>query len=333
MRFGVFGALALLMTLYRYMDRIASGAPARFGGHALDEFTGVYGVMVLAPAVSWMARKLPLGRAWLHLPALLGFSLLHTTWNWAMRSALSPLLGMGPYDYGIQPYRYLMEFPIDVVLYALVVTITVLVDHYRRSREREVELARAQLANLRLQLQPHFLFNALNAISGVMYEDAAKADRMLGKLSDLLRATLEPAPAGDPTLAEEIRHLELYLDVMRARLEERLEVAVDVDPAASRMRVPSMLLQPLVENAIRYGATPGSGRVEIAIRGDLDDGMLRLAVEDRGPGLPASPRTGIGLGNTRQRLERLYGDRQRLEVAARPEGGLRVLMTLPAQPA
>ncbi|HXB70357.1 MAG TPA: histidine kinase [Candidatus Acidoferrales bacterium] len=210
-------------------------------------------------------------------------------------------------------------------------------EYYRRYRVREVaasrlqaQLARAQLEVLRMQLQPHFLFNTLHAISALMYRDVEGADRMVTRLSDFLRLTLDSAGVQEVTLKREMEYLDKYLDIEQVRFGERLQVARSIEPDALDLLVPNLALQPLVENAVRYAVAPraAGGRVEIAAR--VAGGSLTIEVQDDGPGAPGGFREGVGLSNTRARLEQLYGVSSHLELGNTPGGGFRARMAIPA---
>jgi hypothetical protein len=337
--FGAFAALGLLMFAHFYLDVLARGGSEPAGVKLVEELTASLGAAVcLLPAV-WLARRgwsagwPPLRVVAAHVAMLPVFSVLHTSWNWATRSALFPLFDLGRYDYGRMPLRYAMEFPTDVVLYAFVMGLLYLFERFREAREREVRLGQARLEALEGRLRPHFLFNALNTVSAVMYEDVAAADTMLARLAELLRRTLRrPAGAAVP-LAEELETLDLYLDIMRARFADRLQVDVRVDEAARGARVPPLVLQPLVENAILHG-DPGPGTAaRIGVRARRDNGRLLLEVEDNGPGLAGPPgdavERGVGLGTTARRLAQLYGARAGVSLENLPAGGVRAVITLP----
>jgi two-component system LytT family sensor kinase len=236
--------------------------------------------------------------------------------------------------------RYFMEFPNDVILYILFASFTLLFDRYRAARDNDVRLAEleAEMSRVRLQalesrLQPHFLFNALNTVSAVMYESVDEADRVLTRLAELLRRTLRHEAGTEVTLDQEIETLELYLTVIRARFGDRLTVTVDVDDEARAGAVPPLLLQPLVENALKHG-DPGPGqpaRVDITAR--RTNGALRIEVCDNGPGLrtttEAALDSGIGLSTTCRRLQRHYGDVATLSLTPRDGGGLITRVVLP----
>ena len=210
----------------------------------------------------------------------------------------------------------------------------------------ESQATQAQLAMLRYQLNPHFLFNTLNSISTlVLLKQTEPANAMLSRLSSFLRYTLVNEPTGRVTVAQEIETLKLYLDIERMRFEERLRTAFRIDPATQQALLPSLLLQPLVENAIKYAVSPQEAGAEITIAAQLVGPNLRITVSDTGPGLQsasASNRlsgvtfdggeqvsTGVGLANIRDRLAQAYGENHRFETMEPPEGGFAVLIELP----
>ncbi|MEZ5683473.1 MAG: histidine kinase [Novosphingobium sp.] len=210
----------------------------------------------------------------------------------------------------------------------------------------ESQATQAQLAMLRYQLNPHFLFNTLNSISTlVLLKQTEPANAMLSRLSSFLRYTLVNEPTGRVTVAQEIETLKLYLDIERMRFEERLRTAFRIDPATEQALLPSLLLQPLVENAIKYAVSPQEAGAEITIAAQLVGPNLRITVSDTGPGLQtasASNRlsgvtfdggeqvsTGVGLANIRDRLAQAYGENHRFETMDPPEGGFAVLIELP----
>ncbi|MDP3550436.1 MAG: histidine kinase [Novosphingobium sp.] len=205
----------------------------------------------------------------------------------------------------------------------------------------EAQATSAQLAMLRYQLNPHFLFNTLNSISTlVLLKQTEPANAMLSRLSSFLRYTLVNEPTARVTVAQEIETLKLYLDIERMRFEERLRTEFRIDDAVRSALMPSLLLQPLVENAIKYAVGPLEYGAEITVEAQLVGPMLRVTVSDTGPGLPAgtdpstvfgvsSDSTGIGLANIRDRLAQAYGENQRFDISDRPEGGFQVVLELP----
>ncbi|MEO8452550.1 MAG: histidine kinase [Gemmatimonadota bacterium] len=197
--------------------------------------------------------------------------------------------------------------------------------------ERELSLAKARLHALSVELQPHFLFNTLNSIAGLVRNDPRTAETMLVQLSDLLRLTLEGAAGGESSLGDEIDRLELYLALQRMRFGPRLTVTTAIPDQIRGAGVPTMLLQPLVENAMSHGIGPKDGPGAIAITGERRGDRLLLVVEDDGVGLPddAPARERIGIGNTRTRLTTLFPDDHCFDLAAGESGGVRATIDIP----
>ena len=228
----------------------------------------------------------------------------------------------------------------DVFTYFVIVCSWYTLTYYRKFRDRELiaarlesQLARAELQALKTQLNPHFLFNTLHSISSLGYDDPREASRMLAKLSDLLRTALADEPVRGTTLARELEFNRQYLDIEKMRLGDRLTFELDSPPESLEACVPSFILQPLVENAIRHGIAPFSRNGRVWVRSRLRDGMLDLEVGDSGPGGGAQGKRpeghGIGLKNTRLRLEKLYGGRHTFEVIDRAPLGFLVRILIP----
>ena len=200
------------------------------------------------------------------------------------------------------------------------------------AQELQTLLAKSQLDSLRLQLQPHFLFNTLNTVSSLMTRDVALARRTLARLSDLLRETLCDLASHEVSLASELASLAVYLEIQSARFGSRLVVEKKIQPAALRILVPRMLLQPLVENSIHHGMRDGDSPLVIRIEASVDADALELKVVDNGAGLRNRKLVeNVGLGNTRERLEKLYGLEQEMSVDAPPGGGFTVTMLFRAR--
>jgi len=203
-----------------------------------------------------------------------------------------------------------------------------------RSLRADALAQAAQLKMLRYQLNPHFLFNTLNAVSTLVLDQKnAVANTVVTRLAEFLRYTLDQDPMKTVTLTQEVAALNLYLEIEKMRFGSRLEVVIDIEPDAGSASVPSLLLQPLIENAIKYAISPSEVGGRIAIRGRRDRGDLILSVEDNGPGLVDTSRVengrGVGLRNTRERLAAMYGDRGRIEFRdAKP--GLAISLRFPA---
>jgi two-component system, LytTR family, sensor kinase len=304
----------------------------------------------------WLAPRLPLDRnRWPKLVfAIVGWGLVVTVARGILDYAIIALLG---WEQIPLRERLVVTFPGRFILFVLFLGVGYAVDYARRHRERELraahlraELATAQLQMLKVQLHPHFLFNTLHAISSLMYSDVAAADRMLVRLAELLRRTLSTMDAQRVTLAEELAFLDLYLDIERTRLGRRLRVETTVASAALDVLVPHLILQPLVENAIRHGIAPAVGGGTLKIGAEIREGKLLLTVADDGVGLkkakPADSVTagarreqpvhpdiagGVGLANTRSRLAHLHGNEASLELAEQPAGGVAVRIVLPVE--
>lgn len=228
--------------------------------------------------------------------------------------------------------------PMLVVYWAIVVAHAAIRMHeaYREkailAAQLESDLMGAQLHALRSQLNPHFLFNALNSVVTLIGRDTQGAQRMVVRLSELLRATLAAGDESEVQLRYEIELIERYLDIERIRFGDRLVVTIDVDPLLLRAIVPALLLQPLVENAITHGLSQISTRGLLSVRAWAQGAVMHLEVRDNGPGplvRPRRPGSGIGISNLRARLERLYGDEQSVTIAAAAGGGCVASVTIP----
>lgn len=332
-------AVGLLNANHFYLNDAANGRPGVFLPRLIEELTGAWSggllMLWLAWALGHLRRQPQRWRRYAgHLLLLLAFSLLHTSLIWASRLLLYPMLGLDHYDYGVMPWRYAMEFPSDVIAYALTACVTWLLAHYRANRARELHAAQlasaldaARLEALRLQLNPHFLFNALNAVSSILYERPRDADEMLARIGDLLRATLG-AQAQEHSLADELRLLNLYLDIQRTRFGDALELRLDVAPGIEAVQVPFLLLQPLVENAIEHAS---GARRWVALAARAHGHQLQLTVADRGdgPGHGGHHGHGIGLSNLHARLQHLYAEAAGISLHAGRDGGCEARLWLP----
>jgi two-component system, LytTR family, sensor kinase len=306
---------------------------------------------LLAPVVIWLSRRFPLDRdTWprslpVHLVCIIAVTLAHL----AMAEGVSTLLmawfwtgaSLQKYSYwDAVKSTYFKNFDWEMMTYWAIVGGYYTFTYSRQAQDRtlrasqlEARLAEAQLQALQRQLHPHFLFNTLNAISALMHRDVEAADQMLAKLSDLLRMALDQRGGQEVTLKDELEFLQKYLEIEEARFGDRLTVTFDIAPETLDAQVPNLLLQPLVENSVRHAVAVRiePGRIEIRAR-QLGE-TLELVVSDNGPGMPpsrlTSPGKGVGLANTRSRLERLYGANHQLLFGEPPGGGLTVTVTIP----
>jgi two-component system LytT family sensor kinase len=345
--FLIYTALGFFFFEYRYLDDLAREHTGTFGRRLLEEGTGVYSAFLLLPLVFLFARYYLLEcKGWVrrvawHVTGAIVFSFLHTTLMAVSRYIIAPIAGLGPYDYGILTYRYPMELSNDFMGYTIIVLLYYSFQRFRIAQaeklataELQTKLAQAQLENLRLQLQPHFLFNTLNTISAVMYEDVRAADAMINQLSELLRLTLRASRSHEIPLVEELEITRLYLDLMQKRFENKLEITYSIDGALESALVPQLILQPLVENSLRHGMKAGSATMKLGIAAHRENGRLVLQVSDNGAGLGAANAgevfgRGVGLSNIRDRLGQLYGEKQKFAIADRASGGAEVTLSVP----
>ena len=236
----------------------------------------------------------------------------------------------------------LVPFYLDAVTLSAWSALYFAINYYLRVEQQadqlkmlETQATASTLAMLRYQINPHFLFNTLNSISTlVLLKQTEQANAMLSRLSAFLRYTLVNEPSGEVTLAQEVDTLKLYLDIEKMRFEERLRVRFDVDPRVSEALLPSLLLQPLIENAVKYAVTPSEEGADIIVTAHLVGQIVRITVSDSGGGLNPdmsmpTVSTGVGLANIRDRLAQAYGDRHRFETRNAPGGGFTVTIDIP----
>ena len=337
--FGVVTLIGLLNAAHRYLNNVANGVHALFAVNLIEELTGSLSFGLLLPLLFAALRRIrQVASRWqryaCHILLLVVLSALHTSLTWGSRVPLFRLAGLGDYDYGVMSWRYLMEFPSDVFYYSLVAVVLWLIDRYRAGQQRELRaaqlesaLSEARLDALRLQLNPHFLFNTLNAISSIMYERPRVADEMLAHVGELLRATLS-AKTQEHALAEEWRLLALYLDIQHARFGNGLVVDIDADTALANARVPFLVLQPLVENAIEHA---GGETRRVGITAGRTEGRLEFCIRNAAPsiGERAHHGHGIGFSNIEARLQHLYGAGAGLVLEHRAGQGIEVRLWLP----
>ena len=305
---------------------------------------------LLAPAAIALARRFPLrGRGWpVRIPVLLAGSVALAwlaagasvvLYRYAIRAIIDLPADMAPHlgDYRL---TFLTQLHINLITFFVIAIFVWGLDHLRLFREKEraagrleAELARANLQVLKSQVHPHFLFNTLHMISAMVYEDPGKADGMISRLSDLLRAAIARPDTPTVPLKTELEILSLYVDIMKARFGERLAVHFEVASDALPALVPTFSLQPLVENAIKYGIMPRDRGGEITVSARRDVGRLVLGVADDGSGFRDRSEVlsggGVGLKNIQGRLSGLYGEDGVLRIENRPGGGAQVALDIP----
>jgi signal transduction histidine kinase len=300
-----------------------------------------YAWAMLTPPILWLAARFPLERPHIARAAAVhtAASAVAVALNLGLFAVAAPFVGAtSTAETWLATFSTLLgsTFFLDLPAYWAVVVAAQTIRFARTARERErralmaeARLAEARLLALRAQLQPHFLFNALNTVSVLMREDVDAADRVLVLLSGLLRRTLEAPEAHEVALRDEVAFLEIYLEIERTRFADRLSYRVDVDPDVLDARGPSLILQPLVENAIRHGVARRASPGQVEVAAGRRDGMVHMTVRDDGPGMAPGATDGVGLSNTRARLEQLYGGDHRLRLAGAEGGGLVVSLAIP----
>lgn len=344
----------VLRSGYFHFGARAEGAQPPYLDALLSELTGAGATAILFFALIVPAcRRFPVerGRRVAHLAVHAGvagvYSVTKTLVMGASRAALWPLAGLGSYDYGDLGYRITMEAANDVPSYAVMAFGVHVFFAWQAQKERELSRARlearlneAQLSALQGRLQPHFLFNTLNTISSVLYEDPRKADDLISRLSDLLRASLDAPERPLVSLEEELELTRRYMELMEVRFGDRLRYEVSVEDDARGAEVPVFLVQPLVENAVHYAVAARVRPTTVQVRASREEPrgsglgpILRVAVLDDGPGIDGEPEAavgrGVGLANTRERLTNLFGDAGSIRLSNRRSGGLRVRVELP----
>jgi signal transduction histidine kinase len=303
---------------------------------------------LLAPAVFWMCRRL-YRRPWAqYAPALLVGAIVAATLQPLIAQLLLTLqswlqLCVGQCETGPPPFspgwvtQVVRVAGVNLPVYAGFVLAWHATLYYRESRDRQLQalqleslLHQSQLQALRSQLNPHFLFNSLHSIAELVHENPKLAETLIVRLGELLRQVLESSASQEVSLAEELRFIRSYVEIEQMRLGERLKVIWDLDDSLLEARVPSLILQPLVENAIQHGIAASTRAGALTIRARRDGGYLVLEVRDTGPGMPrdgAETSRGIGLTNTRLRLQQLYGERQKFDLLE--ENGFVVNLRIP----
>jgi two-component system LytT family sensor kinase len=299
------------------------------------------------PFVIGLARKYPIGRGVkvgavvIHLAAFAAITALSETWYTVLQIRFNPFAERPwPTFAGTWSMLVLDQALILLIAYTLILTVTYVIDARERlaselvtTMRLNMELSRAQLAALRRQIEPHFMYNTLNAIAGLVRDrrNEAAVDMIVG-LSEFLRRALEGSHRARVSLAEEVEYLQRYIDIQTVRFGERLKVRLDIPQELLGAKVPNLLLQPLVENAIKHGISKRVAGGTVRVSGSQQDGALRLCVYNDGPCAEEdfdAARTGVGIGNLRTRLQILYGSRSQLTLGRGDPEGVEVVVTLP----
>ncbi len=342
--FAFWTLVGLSFAIQFYLATSAAGWRIPWSQAVRSSLADWYVFALLSIPAFRLARRFPFARAnwagvgFLHLIASLLFSCSYVFLRGGAGYWEARLVGT-PVAFGQALQALLAKtFYLNLWFYWVIVAVGHAVDYYQRFHERELRaselegrLAQARLQALQSQMNPHFLFNTLHTISALMHKDVDAADRMVMKLSELLRLALDNTDTHEVPLSQELDFLKRYLEIEQTRFRERLKVEMNIAPETLQARVPNLVLQPLVENAIRHGIERHARPGQIVLRAQRRDDQLELEVQDNGGGLPNGKlqREGIGLSNTRTRLQQLYGTGQKFELKNVETGGLLARVVLP----
>jgi two-component system LytT family sensor kinase len=347
--FGVWTVIGLVFSAQWYFAAFRSEQPVPWSRALYVQMSWGYLWALATPLVLWLIHRFPVDKqSWrrnvpTHLlissvltfiVGIAGHSFLYFIY---VRPAGRPYVFQNSLRHAVGNYTE------GIGIYLLIAFLASAYGYYQRYRQGmlrasqlETQLSQAQLQALKMQLHPHFLFNTLHSISALLYKDAEAARKMITRLGDFLRLTLENSGTQEVTLKQEMEFLRCYLEIERIRFQDRLTTRLSVDPNALDTLVPNLILQPIVENAIRYAIAPRSTPGEIEILAQQEDGFLRIRIRDDGPGLPMDRsveslfKKGLGLVNTQTRLDHMYGAGHRFEIANDPAGGLAVTLEIPS---
>ena len=345
---GIWTFIGIVFTLQGYFTSYRSERPMPFIDSLYLQMTWSYLWALATPLVLWASARLPIERnnwirsSLLHVPISILLSVFLTALGnvllwlyWGYRAGK-------PFSFASMSRFVVANFSEGIGIYLLIALTSYALNYYRRYREGqlrtlqlEAQLSQAQLQALKMQLHPHFLFNTLHSISALLTKDIESARKMITRLGDFLRLTLENSGSQEVTLQQEMEFLSCYLEIERIRFQNRLVTRMDLGEQTLDAKVPNLILQPIVENAIRHGIAPRSSPGLIEIEAKQHNGTLRIQVRDNGPGL-SEHRTsgnvfkkGLGLVNTETRLKRLYGAAHLFDLRNNPDGGLIVTLEIP----
>ncbi|MBI4747037.1 MAG: histidine kinase [Acidobacteria bacterium] len=344
---GIWTIVATFFSLQGAAFYWRRGETIAFSEIFLPEFTFCLVGAIATPGLIWVSSRLRIERqilisrllahlvfsigfavVWMTIPRLVNQTVLSVPFN--VQSLINSVI------WGLD--RGVMVYWVIILLHHSYVYQRQYFESQLQTSRLETQLVNAQLQSLKMQLQPHFLFNTLNSISTLVLVNPKAAHKMVAQLGDFLRLTLENSSSQEVSFQRELEFLKCYLAIEQTRFQDRLSVIFDIDPSIQDALVPNLLLQPIVENAIKHGIAPRATPGTISIRATQESGRLHIEINDDGPGLSRAPQSnrkskGIGLHNTRDRLEQLYGNQYRLELIDIPQGGLSVIVEFPLTPA
>lgn len=333
--------LALCFATQSYLDYLNHGMKLSWTGMLTWEMIGWHLWGLLTPFIFSLARRIPPQKYPLILiPAAFFFATIHLLIHFNLYQIAENLFLLQ--DKPQLELRAFSRIAWRLMVYCIILIVWYAIESQKRARieeerasELSAQLAKTQLQALKMQLHPHFLFNTLNTISELMHHDIRAADEMMVRLGDFLRLTLDPSVSQEVTLEKELEFLKHYLEIEQIRFKDRLKIEMRIQPETRRARVPYLLLQPVVENSIRHGIGRKAEGGTVEISSEKENGLLHIMIQDDGGGLhqqsdtDAPMKQGLGLSNTRSRLEKLYGDRFRFELSNRPGSGTIVSLTIP----
>ena len=315
--------------------------------YLINEFTGVYTALLLIPLQLYFFKRFPLSREnyrsriWLYLLCTIIYGVTQTSIMYALRLGIYPLVGITRIGeiFNDLPYRYLMEYFKQIASFWLVYFVYWGIIQYQNNQKQRVkaaqlqgELLKSHLKSLQMQLQPHFFFNTLNTISSIMYDNPTQADQLISRMSQFLREVIHTKDKPLHSLQEEIALLQKYTDVMLARYPDKLQIEYHLVPESLSYSIPVLLLQPIVENSIKYSIDHRE-LTRIQITAVLEQGSMKIQIIDNGPGIEEGNfMVGTGLSSTVDRLEKLYEGRQLFMIENQEDDGTIVTINIPDQP-
>jgi len=334
--FAVYSAIAILGTISTLMYWRQAHYPVDVSSFVANRFLEQWTCAVFVVPLFWLVERYPITPSalrWKNVTALLAAVAAFILLKYAI---MTPLFRVWTGHWGTSYWLSVLDNAVPVTFdFLAIIGVAHALRYHRDVGERErvaaelrTQLVQARLDALRGQLHPHFLFNSLNAAATLVHEDADAADRMLTQLAELLRMSVDRSEP-EIALADEMSMANRYLDIMRHRFSDRLTVDCTVEPNVSNALVPTFFIQPLIENALEHGIARRRGPGRVAIHARRDNGALEVVVADDGPGVSSSPPPGIGLSNTRARLQQLYGDESAFRLEDTPGGGARAVVRIP----
>ena len=328
--------IALCFATEAYLDNQYYGMHQSFSRVLCWEMIGWLLWGAFTPLIFILARRYPpQNYFFIHLPAAFVFSAIHLGIQFNLFTTAEKIF-IPPGEPHLE-LKIIARIAWRLMVYCIILIVWYAIDSRRKaSAEQEraaqlsAQLAKTQLQALKMQLHPHFLFNTLNSISELMHHDIRAADEMMVRLSDFLRLTLDPNVSQEVTLEKELEFLKHYLEIEQVRFKDRLKVEMHIQPDTRHARVPYLLLQPVVENAIRHGISKKADGGLLQISSEKENGFLHITIQDDGSGVNQDElKEGLGLSNTKTRLEKLYGDQFQFKLSNRPGSGTIVALTIP----